>query len=167
MSNDKVKVLIEIPEGSNIKYELNEETHQIELDRILPTPMFYPANYGLIENTKGEDGDALDALVFLSARVNPGTVVKTRIIGVLRMEDEEGIDYKLICVPESKKIDPIWGKIESLNEIEEAKKLAIKHFFEHYKDLEDGKWVKLSGWGEKKEALKILEAGIQRFKKEK
>jgi inorganic pyrophosphatase len=167
MSNDKVKVLVEIPEGSNIKYELNEETRKIELDRILPTSMFYPVNYGLIDETKGEDGDALDALVFLSAQIAPGTIVKTRIIGVLRMEDEAGMDYKLICVPESPKIDPICGKFKTLADIDESKKLAIKHFFEHYKDLEKDKWVKLSGWGEKEEALQILEAGIKRLKEEK
>ena len=146
MTDNKIKVLIEIPEGSNIKYELNEESGQIELDRILPTAMIYPVNYGLIQETRGEDGDALDALVFLSAKINSGTTVKAKIIGVLEMEDEGGIDHKIVCVPESTKIDPICGAWKSLAEIPEITKQAIKHFFEHYKDLEKGKWVKLKDW---------------------
>ena len=141
-----VLVKIEIPEGSRVKYELDEETGEMMVDRIVPTAMDYPVNYGLIEGTKGADGDALDALVFLSERVVPGCVVKCRIIGLLEMEDEEGIDHKIVCVPAKTKIDPICGAWQSLDDVPEMKQKQIKHFFEHYKDLEPGKWVKVVGW---------------------
>lgn len=141
-----VLVKIEIPEGSRVKYELDEETGEMMVDRIVPTAMDYPVNYGLIEGTKGADGDALDALVFLSERVVPGCVVKCRIIGMLEMEDEEGIDHKIVCVPAKQKIDPICGAWTSLDDIPQMKKQQIRHFFEHYKDLEEGKWVKLKDW---------------------
>lgn len=160
-----LNVLIEIPEGSRVKYELDEQTGKIYVDRLMPTAMGYPVNYGLIEDTKGEDGDALDALVFLSLPVNPGVMVKCKAIGMLEMEDEEGIDHKIVCVPEKSKIDPICGTWESLADIPEAKKLQIKHFFEHYKDLEPEKWVKLKDWGDIGQAEKIIAAGKARLKK--
>ncbi len=141
-----IKVLIEIPEGSKIKYELDEKTGEMTVDRIVPTAMNYPMNYGLVEGTLGQDGDALDALVFISAKIVPGVVIKCKIIGLLEMEDEAGIDHKLVCVPATTKIDPICGAWESLADVPEAKKREIRHFFEHYKDLEEGKWVKLKDW---------------------
>lgn len=162
MPNDTVKVLIEIPEGSSVKYELDEDTGEMTIDRLMPTAMSYPVTYGLIHDTHGEDGDALDALVFISRPVVPNVVIKCKVIGVLEMEDEAGIDHKLVVVPAKPKIDPICGTWESLDDIPEAKKRAIKHFFEHYKDLEDGKWVKLNDWQDKKKALTILEAGRKR-----
>ena len=164
--SDAVKVLIEIPEGSNVKYELDEETGEMTVDRLMPTAMRYPVNYGLIDETAGEDGDALDALVFISQPVVPDVVIKTRIIGLLEMEDEEGVDHKIVCVPEKAKIDPICGEWKSMDDIPEAKKREIKHFFEHYKDLEEGKWVKLKDWKNAAEAEKVLQAGIERFEKE-
>lgn len=164
--SDTVKVLIEIPEGSNVKYELDEETGEMMVDRLMPTAMSYPVNYGLIDCTAGEDGDALDALVFISRAVVPGVVIKCKIIGLLEMEDEEGVDHKIICVPEKAKIDPICGEWSSMSDIPEAKKREIKHFFEHYKDLEEGKWVKLKDWKDAAAAQEVLEAGIERFDKE-
>lgn len=161
-----LKVLIEIPEGSRVKYELDEETHEMMIDRIMPTAMGYPVNYGLIQDTKGEDGDALDALVFLSETPMPGVVVKCKVIGVLEMEDEEGIDHKILCVPAKTKIDPLCGEWSSLADIPEAKKRQIRHFFEHYKDLEEGKWVKLKDWQNADQANQILEAGQKRFQDE-
>lgn len=161
-----LKVYIEIPEGSRVKYELDEETGELCVDRLMPTAMGYPVNYGLIQDTKGQDGDALDALVFLSEPVTPGVVIKCKMIGALGMEDEEGIDHKIICVPAKTKIDPVCGAWESLDDIPEAKKAQIKHFFEHYKDLEKGKWVKLSGWHKVEKAEKILTDGIKRFQDE-
>jgi inorganic pyrophosphatase len=160
-----IKVLIEIPEGSRVKYELDEETGEMMVDRLMPTAMAYPINYGLIPNTKGEDGDALDALVFISEQVMPGVVIKCRIIGMLEMEDEEGIDHKIICVPAKAKIDPICGAWESFDDVPEAKKRQIKHFFEHYKDLEEGKFVKLKNWVGVKEAEEVLAAGQKRANK--
>ena len=165
-NNDKLKVLIEIPEGSRIKYELNEETGEMFIDRIMPTAMGYPVNYGLIEDTAGEDGDALDALVFMSGEITPGVYIYCKMIGVLEMEDEAGIDHKIVMVPASTKIDPVCGAWTSLDNIPEAKKNQIKHFFEHYKDLEKDKWVKLNGWHDLKTAEKILTAGQERFVKE-
>lgn len=164
--SDTIKVLIEIPEGSRVKYELDEDTGEMMVDRIVPVAMDYPVNYGLVEGTAGEDGDALDALVFLSANTVPGVVVKCRIIGLLEMEDEEGIDHKLVCVPEKAKIDPICGEWQSLDDVPEAKKRQIRHFFEHYKDLEEGKWVKLKDWKDASTAKAVLEAGIARFEEE-
>lgn len=155
--SDTILVKIEIPEGSRVKYELDEETGDLMVDRIVPTAMDYPVNYGLIEGTKGQDGDALDALVFLSAEVVPGVVVKCRIIGLLEMEDEEGIDHKVVCVPAKQKIDPICGAWESLDDVPEMKKRQIRHFFEHYKDLEEGKWVKLRDWKDAAAGKKVLE----------
>lgn len=165
MSDTTLKVLIEIPEGSNVKYELDEETGELTVDRLMPTAMSYPVNYGLIHETHGEDGDALDALVFISRPIIPGVVIKCKPIGVLEMEDEEGVDHKIVCVPAKTKIDPICGTWESLSDIPEAKKAEIKHFFEHYKDLEPGKFVKLRDWQGMDVASKIIEAGFARFKK--
>lgn len=163
---DTVKVLIEIPEGSAVKYELDEETGEMVVDRLMPTSFTYPVNYGLIDGTSGEDGDALDALVFISAPVVPGVVIKCKVIGMLEMEDEEGVDHKIICVPAKTKIDPICGAWESLKDIPEPRKRAIKHFFEHYKDLEEGKWVKLNDWQDAAAANAVLEAGVKRFEEE-
>lgn len=160
--SDSIAVLIEIPEGSRVKYELDEATNQLVVDRIVPTAMNYPTNYGLVLNTRGEDGDALDALVFLSQPVVPGVVVKSKVIGLLEMEDEEGIDHKLICVPAKTKIDPICGAWESLEDVPTATKQQIKHFFEHYKDLEEGKWVKLKDWQDKPAALAVLKTAQER-----
>lgn len=163
---DTIKVLIEIPEGSSVKYELDEETGEMMVDRIVPVAMGYPVNYGLITDTRGEDGDALDALVFLSEKVVPGVVVKCKVIGMLEMEDEEGIDHKVICVPEKAKIDPVCGEWSSLDDISEAKKHQIRHFFEHYKDLEEGKWVKLKDWRDAKAADAVLKAAQEKFASE-
>jgi len=163
MSDTTIKVLIEIPEGSSVKYELDEETGEMTVDRIVPVAMGYPVNYGLIVGTAGEDGDALDALVFISEKVVPGVVIKCKMIGMLEMEDEEGIDHKIVCVPAKTKIDPICGAWESMKDIPEPKKRQIKHFFEHYKDLEEGKWVKLNDWQDAATAEKVLNAGIEKF----
>ncbi|MCA9372541.1 inorganic diphosphatase [Candidatus Woesebacteria bacterium] len=161
MSDTELLVKIEIPEGSRVKYELDEETGEMMVDRIVPTAMDYPVNYGLIEGTKGQDGDALDALVFLSEKVVPGCVVKCRLIGMLEMEDEAGIDHKLVCVPAKQKIDPICGAWQSLDDVPEMKKRQIRHFFEHYKDLEEGKWVKLKDWKDEAAAAELLAASAE------
>jgi inorganic pyrophosphatase len=159
-----LKVLIEIPEGSSVKYELDETTHELTVDRLLPVAMSYPVSYGLIHDTLGEDGDALDALVFVSAPLIPGVIIKCKPIGLLEMEDEAGIDHKILCVPETTKIDPLCGSWESLDDIPESKKRAIRHFFEHYKDLEEGKWVKLKNWQPLEVAAQVIESGLKRFK---
>ena len=163
--SDTVKVLIEIPEGSNVKYELDEETGEMTVDRLLPTAFSYPVSYGLIQGTHGQDGDALDALVFMSRSVAPNVVVKCKVIGLLEMEDEAGIDHKLICVPATTKIDPLCGAWSSLADIPESRKTQIRHFFEHYKDLEADKWVKLNDWKDAVAALEVLKAGQEAHSK--
>lgn len=151
-----IYVKIEIPEGSSIKYELDEETGEMMVDRVMPTAMHYPVNYGLIPDTEGDDGDALDALVFVNGQLVPGVTIKCKLLGMLEMEDEAGVDHKLICVPASTKIDPICGAWKSLDDIPESRKSQIKHFFEHYKDLEKDKWVKIKEWRGLDVAQKVL-----------
>ncbi len=160
MSLDPQKLLvhIEIPAGSNIKYELDEGSGHIVVDRIMPTMMSYPANYGLIENTKGKDGDALDVLVFTSEPLAPNTFIKCRLIGMLEMEDEEGIDHKLIAVPLAK-VDFVCGAWHSISDVPTHLLARMKHFFEHYKDLEPGKWVKINNFLGYEEAVRVLEEG--------
>lgn len=164
--SDTVKVLIEIPEGSNVKYELDEETGEMVVDRIVPVAMSYPVNYGLLEETAGEDGDALDALVFISADVVPGVIIHCKVIGMLEMEDEEGVDHKIVCVPAKTKIDPICGAWNSLDDVPAPRMAQIKHFFEHYKDLEEGKWVKLKDWKDAATANTVIATGRKRFEEE-
>ncbi len=161
-----IKVLIEIPEGSSVKYELDEETGEMTVDRLMPTAMSYPINYGLIDGTAGQDGDALDALVFISQPVAPGVVINCKVIGLLEMEEEEGIDHKIVCVPAKTKIDPICGAWESMSYVPQPKLDQIKHFFEHYKDLEPEKWVKLKDWKDAVAAEQILTAAKERFENE-
>lgn len=161
---DPVKVLIEIPEGSTVKYEVDEKTGEMTIDRISPTAMRFPFSYGMVQGTHGEDGDALDALVFFSQPVIPNVVVRCNVIGMLEMEDEGGVDHKLIAVP-LEEVDHVTGVWKSLDDVPQARQDQIRHFFEHYKDLEAGKWVKLKDWKGKEEAQKVLEAGQKRFKK--
>ena len=159
----EIRVYIEIPEGSRVKYERDEETGDLVIDRVMPTTMGYPTNYGLIEETLGEDGDALDAFVFISEPVMPGVSIDCKIIGMLEMEDEEGVDNKIICVPKKAKVDPICGTWESLDDIPEPKKRAMHHFLEHYKDLEEGKFVKLKDWKDIKTAVEVLKKSQEKF----
>lgn len=163
MSDQTVKVMIEIPQRSRVKYELDEKSNELVVDRLMPTAMSYPVNYGLVKETLGEDGDAVDALVFISEAVVPGSVIKCKLIGLLEMEDEEGIDHKLVCVPASTKIDPLCGAWNSLDDIPASRKNEIRHFFEHYKDLEPEKWVKLKEWQSVAAAQKVLAAGLKRY----
>ena len=155
-----VEVTIEIPKGSRNKYEVDHETGKVHLDRYLFTPMAYPADYGFIDHTLGEDGDPLDALVILPEPVFPGVIVEARPVGVFKMTDEAGGDDKLLCVID----DPRWERYQDINDVEDSIKDEIEHFFVHYKDLEPNKEVTGSGWGDKAEAEKILEEAIARFK---
>jgi inorganic pyrophosphatase len=154
-----INVMIEIMEGDFNKYEYNEETQEIELDRIMQTSMSYPANYGFILNTKGEDGDALDVLIISSRPIIPGVIAKARVIGMLEMEDEGGVDQKIICVL-GQKCDLRFAKINSLSDFEPVILEKITHFFEHYKDLEKEKWVKVSGFKDRDETMKLIEKSI-------
>lgn len=155
-SDQTINVMIEIMEGDFNKYEYNEETEALELDRIMQTTMSYPANYGFILNTKGQDGDELDALIISSRQIIPGVVAKAKVIGMLEMEDESGIDQKIICVLPSK-LDLKFSKINSLDDLEPVLLEKITHFFEHYKDLEKEKWVRVQGFKGANEAMKLIE----------
>ncbi|MCL5017782.1 MAG: inorganic diphosphatase [Candidatus Parvarchaeota archaeon] len=147
--------MVEIPMGSNCKYEYKEDLETIVLDRVLFTSMVYPANYGFILQTKGKDGDPLDVLVFSSVPINPGIVVKCRTIGIAEMSDEEGEDNKVIAVPVDK-VDPASSVIKTEADLPEYQKNKLKHFFEHYKELEKGKFMKFHGFKGKDEALKQI-----------
>ncbi|NMC35921.1 inorganic diphosphatase [Candidatus Beckwithbacteria bacterium] len=159
-----VDIIIEISSSSSVKYELDEKTGRIYVDRFLPTPMAYPENYGLVEHTLGQDGDALDALVLTSEPVAPGTWIKAEVIGMLAMEDEKGGDCKLICVPATRSIDAEFGPWTKLSDVPRHRLHRIEHFFAHYKDLEKGKWVKIKRFANKIEALKELKNSQDRFK---
>ncbi|MFF2086708.1 inorganic diphosphatase [Nocardia sp. NPDC058176] len=154
-------VTIEIPKGSRNKYEVDHESGRVKLDRYLYTSMGYPADYGFIENTLGEDGDPLDALVLLPESVFPGVIVEARPVGVYRMTDEAGGDDKVLCVPAG---DPRWDHIQELGDVSEFELSAIKHFFERYKDLEPGKFVQGSEWLGRAEAEKIIDESFARLK---
>jgi inorganic pyrophosphatase len=141
----KFKVFIEIPAKSSVKYEIDEQTHLIRVDRFLHTALVYPFNYGFIMDTVGEDGDPLDALVLSPTPVIPGVTIKCRAIGFMEMEDEGGIDNKIICVPD-KKLDPELADIEDIKDLSKHSLNKIRHFFEQYKALEPGKWVKVKSF---------------------
>ncbi|MCQ4627398.1 inorganic diphosphatase [Corynebacterium genitalium ATCC 33030] len=154
------EVTIEIPKGSRNKYEVDHETGKVFLDRYLFTSMGYPLDYGFIDHTLGDDGDPLDALVITPEPVFPGVIVKARPLGVFKMTDEAGGDDKLLCVLDDVRYD----NYQDINDVSDFLKDEIEHFFVHYKDLEPNKDVTGSGWGDKAEAEKILEAAIANYK---
>ena len=159
-------MIIEIQAHSEpVKYEVDKETGALFVDRFMTTAMHYPCNYGYIPETISDDGDPVDVLVVTPFAVNPGSVVRCRALGMLVMEDEAGGDAKLLAVPVDKILAMYshWKKIEDVN----PQRLAtIQHFFEHYKDLEKGKWVKVKGWVGPEEAKKEILDGVARYKKE-
>ena len=152
--------VIEIPKGSRNKYEVDHKTGRVYLDRVLFTGFVYPTDYGFFENTLGLDGDPVDVLVLLDYPVFPGVGVKVRPIGVFNMSDEAGIDSKVIAVPAT---DPRWEHLNDVEDISGHLRKEIEHFFEHYKDLEPGKWVKTEGWGSAADAERIVQAGITKL----
>jgi len=158
---DTVNVIVEIPRGSQNKYEFDHETNTIMLDRHLIVSMGYPAEYGFIPDTLGGDGDPLDALVLSEYPTFPGCLIKSRILGMCIMSDEKGEDAKLICVPD---YDPAWKSAKDITDVPKATLDKISHFFTVYKDLDEGKWVKLENYVGRKEALAELEASIARYK---
>jgi inorganic pyrophosphatase len=156
---DDINVVVEIPQGSAVKYELDKETGAVVVDRFLFTPMAYPAAYGFVPGTLSDDGDPVDALVLVPAIVVPGAVIRCRPIGVLFMEDEAGTDEKIICVPHNK-VHPLYEEVFAVTDLAPIVRETIKHFFETYKDLEPGKWVKVGGWGTADQAREIIAKGI-------
>ncbi len=149
---DEINVIIEIPANSDpVKYEVDKDTGALMVDRFMATAMFYPCNYGYIPNTLSEDGDPLDVLVPTPYPLINGAVIKCRPVGVLKMEDESGIDAKLIAVPVDK-LSVIYREVQEATDLPALLLQQIEHFFEHYKDLEKGKWVKVQGWADAAEA---------------
>lgn len=155
-----INVFVEIPQDSGIKYELDKESGVIFVDRFLYTAFSYPFNYGFIPGTMAEDGDPVDVLVISSKSVHPGTVIPCVPIAMLEMEDEEGIDTKILAVPTAK-VDPLYGVWKSMDDVPQAIKDKIKHFFEHYKELEPGKWVKIKDWKGQKDAFDAITKAIK------
>ena len=158
---EEIYVVIEISKGSKLKYEYDEELEAFLLDRILYTSMHYPLDYGFIPSTLCEDGDPLDCLIISSLPLNVGTVAKVRPVALLEMEDEKGKDEKLIGVLSSK-IDPTFNFIKDVKDIPEALKNEIKHFFEHYKELEPGKWVNVKEWRDADYAKEYLKKIVKK-----
>ena len=152
---DELRVVVEIPAGSNVKYEYDKENKVFVVDRVLYTAMSYPFNYGFIPGTLTEDGDPLDAVVISSASFLPGTIVDVRPVGALDMEDEKGIDYKLITVPLTK-IDPRFSMVKDIKDLPDVILYQIRHFFEHYKELEPGKWTKVNEFKGIEEAKRLV-----------
>lgn len=143
---DDIYVVIEIPANSTpIKYEIDKDSSAVFVDRFMATPMFYPANYGYIPHTLSEDGDALDVLVVTPYPVVPGSVIRARPVGILNMSDEAGKDAKLVAVPHTK-LSKLYDNVQEATDLPELLLKQIEHFFENYKDLEAGKWVKVDGW---------------------
>lgn len=157
-----VNVVIEIPAGGPVKYEVDKDSGAVFVDRFLHTAMYYPVNYGFIPNTLAEDGDPVDAMVLFRDTIVPGAVIRARPIGVLVMEDEAGQDEKLICVPHEK-VDPYYADLNTHEDLPEVFRDQIKHFFERYKDLEKGKWVKVTGWEGPETATALISAAVARY----
>lgn len=151
----EIDVLIEISQSSSVKYEIDKEQNILRVDRFLYTAMYYPFNYGFIPKTHADDGDPIDVLVLSQLPIMPGSLIKCQAIGGLEMEDEAGQDEKIIAVP-LVKIDPFWGKYQTIEELPESFKNQIKHFFENYKILEPGKWVKINNWFSRERAEEII-----------
>ncbi|BDH08603.1 inorganic diphosphatase [Streptomyces bauhiniae] len=156
-------VTIEIPKGSRNKYEVDHETGRIRLDRRLFTSTAYPTDYGFVENTLGEDGDPLDALVILDEPTFPGCLIRCRAIGMFRMTDEAGGDDKLLCVPST---DPRVEHLRDIHHVSEFDRLEIQHFFEVYKDLEPGKSVEGANWVGRQEAEAEIERSYKRLEEQ-
>ena len=151
-----IDIIIEIPYNSFVKYEIDEKENKIRCDRILNTAMLYPGNYGYIPNTLAQDGDALDVLLICDYPIYPNVIIESKIIGVLIMEDEKGIDEKILAVP-SNNVDPSFKYINEITDISKYNLEKIKHFFKHYKDNDDNKWSKVSDIKNSDEAFKLFQ----------
>lgn len=156
-------VVIEIPmNGAPIKYEVDKDSGAIFVDRFMSTAMHYPCNYGYIPHTLSEDGDPVDVLVITPFPLMPGVVVRCRTLGMLRMSDEAGFDAKLVAVP-VEKLSSLYKSVKSVQDLPTLILAQIAHFFEHYKDLEPGKWVKVENWTDVEEAKAEIMAGVARY----
>jgi inorganic pyrophosphatase len=163
----EVNVVIEVAIGGEpIKYEMDKEAGTLVVDRFLYTPMRYPGNYGFIPHTLSEDGDPCDVLVANTRPIIPGAIIAVRPIGVLMMQDEAGGDEKILAVPVPK-LTKRYENVHNYTDMPQITLDQIQHFFEHYKDLEPGKWVKLTGWGDAAKARELITEAMERAKKAK
>ena len=160
---EDIYVAIEIPANATpIKYEIDKDTDALMVDRFMSTPMFYPANYGYIPQTLADDGDPLDVLVVTPYPVVPGSVIRCRAVGMLNMSDESGQDEKLIAVPHDK-LTPIYKDVQEYTDLLPLLLQQIEHFFENYKDLEPGKWVKIDGWAGRDAAFEVIRKSVANY----
>ncbi|WP_176082540.1 inorganic diphosphatase [Martelella sp. HB161492] len=161
---EDINVIVEVPLGGQpIKYEMDKDAGVLVVDRFLYTPMMYPGNYGFVPHTLSDDGDPIDVLICNLRPLVPGCVINVRPIGVMMMEDNSGKDEKIIAVP-SENVSARFTKIRDYQDMPEIQLKQIEHFFEHYKDLEPGKWVKIFGWHGAEEAKKLIVEAIERAK---
>ncbi len=162
---DDINVLVEIPQGGvPVKYELDKASGALFVNRFLHTAMYYPANYGFIPNTLAQDGDPIDVLALSQVPVAPAAVIRCRAVGALMMEDENGIDEKILAVPVDE-LNPYFDGIANYTDLPKILLDQIDHFFRHYKELEKGKWVKVGGWVDREEAGRLILASIDRLRK--
>ena len=158
----EINVIIEIPMGGNpVKYEFDKDSGAMYVDRFLHTAMYYPCNYGFIPHTLSDDGDPIDAAVLSQFPVQAGVVIPSRPVGVLIMEDESGIDEKILCVPLDD-LHPYYGNVKSITDVRPVLLDQLQHFFEHYKDLEPDKWAKIKGWEDEVVAQGLIREAIER-----
>jgi inorganic pyrophosphatase len=163
---DEVNVVVEVPVGGEpIKYEMDKAAGTLVVDRFLYTSMRYPGNYGFIPHTLSDDGDPCDVLIANQRGIVPGAIVAVRPVGVLRMQDEAGGDEKIIAVPVPR-LTRRYEKVHNYLDLPDITLKQIGHFFEHYKDLESGKWVKMLGWGDADESRRLILEGIDRAQQE-
>jgi inorganic pyrophosphatase len=161
---DDINVIIEIPAHSDpVKYEVDKETGAMFVDRFMNTAMHYPCNYGYVPHTLAQDGDPVDVLVVTPVPLISGSVIRCRPVGMLKMADESGQDEKILAVPIDK-LCALYRHARSHTDMPALLIAQIAHFFEHYKDLEPGKWVKLEGWADADEAKREIIAGVERFR---
>ena len=159
---EDINVIVEVPIGGEpIKYEMDKAAGTLVVDRFLHTPMRYPGNYGFVPHTLSEDGDPLDVLVANTRPILPGAVINVRPIGVLRMVDDAGSDEKILAVP-TPKLTKRYAQVANYTDLPRITLEQVQHFFEHYKDLEPGKWVKMQGWGDAAEAKRLIEEAMVR-----
>lgn len=164
---EDVNVVIEIPRhGDPVKYEVDKSTGAMFVDRFMSTAMYYPTNYGYIPHTLSEDGDPVDVLAVTPFRLIPGSVVRCRPVGMLKMEDESGLDAKILAVPIDK-LTAMYDNVSTFRDLPKELLNSIAHFFDHYKDLEPGKWVNIVGWVDPEEAKKEIMDSVARYDKAK
>lgn len=163
---NEFNVVIEIPmRGEPVKYEVDKKTGALFVDRFMTTAMYYPTNYGYVPDTLSEDGDPVDVLVITPVPLISGAVIRCRAVGMLKMTDESGIDAKILAVPITK-LSKMYVDVQTYQDVPQPLLLSIEHFFKHYKDLEDGKWVKVEGWEGPHVACDEIMSSVNRFKDE-